>query len=268
MEKWKNKKVIRGVIIGFIVVITAGVVVVNTKITPADSVNQSHTVAEKSQETNEKSRKEETTKKETSQKSSETVGQEDAASSTEPSQDGAASGGELSPGDGNPTSQVVTAEQETSPQKENTREESQQEETPPKPGGTVAEPVKNITCSVSISCHAISGNGLLTANGHPEVEAYAANPTILAATSYSVQEGTTAFDLLQQACNANGIPLDAEYTQAYGTYYVKGINYLYELYAGFGSGWMYQVNGVSPNLGASSYKLSEGDVVTWYYVTK
>ena len=59
--------------------------------------------------------------------------------------------------------------------------------------------------------------------------------------------------------------LDAEYTAMYKSYYVKGIGHIYEKQAGDMSGWIYKVNGLSPNMGASSYKLSEGDTITWAY---
>jgi len=51
----------------------------------------------------------------------------------------------------------------------------------------------------------------------------------------------------------------------YESYYVEGINYLYEFDAGYASGWMYKVNGWFPNYGCSSYYLSDGDVIEWVY---
>ena len=49
------------------------------------------------------------------------------------------------------------------------------------------------------------------------------------------------------------------------TYYVEGINQLYEFDCGKNSGWMYSVNGEYPNYGASSYNLKDGDKVEWRY---
>lgn len=31
------------------------------------------------------------------------------------------------------------------------------------------------------------------------------------------------------------------------------------------SGWIYKVNGTAPNRGASAYKVSDGDAISWYY---
>ena len=51
----------------------------------------------------------------------------------------------------------------------------------------------------------------------------------------------------------------------YESYYVEGINYLYEFDGGQGSGWMYKVNGWFPNYGCSSYYLTDGEVIEWVY---
>ena len=53
-----------------------------------------------------------------------------------------------------------------------------------------------------------------------------------------------------------GIQISSKYTPLYNSYYVEGINQLYELDCGKNSGWMYSVNGTFPNYGASAYKLS------------
>lgn len=52
---------------------------------------------------------------------------------------------------------------------------------------------------------------------------------------------------------------------AFKSYYVEGINQLYEFDCGKNSGWMYSVNGEYPNYGASSYNLKDGDKVEWRY---
>ena len=53
---------------------------------------------------------------------------------------------------------------------------------------------------------------------------------------------------------------------SYGTY-VAAIGGLAEKEHGGTSGWMYSVNGVTPNTACSNYVLSNGDSVVWYYVT-
>ena len=125
-----------------------------------------------------------------------------------------------------------------------------------------------ISCTISIRCDSISGNGILTANGHPELESYAANPVILGNTAVKVKKGANVYEVLLQACQSAGIHLESSYTPAYGSYYVQGINHLYEWQAGPGSGWIFTVNGQSVSVGASSYQLSEGDVIVWEYVRR
>ena len=61
------------------------------------------------------------------------------------------------------------------------------------------------------------------------------------------------------------IQLSSKYTPLYKSYYVEGINQLYEFDCGKNSGWMYSVNGEFPNYGASSYKPKDGDKIEWKY---
>ena len=51
----------------------------------------------------------------------------------------------------------------------------------------------------------------------------------------------------------------------YDSYYIEGINNLYEFDCGSESGWMYKVNGWFPNYGCSAYPLKDGDVIVWCY---
>ena len=78
-------------------------------------------------------------------------------------------------------------------------------------------------------------------------------------------DGWTAFDVLKQICGKKGIHMASRYTPLYKSYYVEGINQLYEFDCGKNSGWMYSVNGEYPNYGASSYNLKDGDKVEWRY---
>lgn len=68
---------------------------------------------------------------------------------------------------------------------------------------------------------------------------------------------------LFQQQKKNKIQID--YDSSNETVYVKGINGLYEFDCGELSGWMYKVNGETPNVGCSGYKLKDGDVIEWVY---
>lgn len=70
-----------------------------------------------------------------------------------------------------------------------------------------------------------------------------------------IEEGDTAMTVLRKT----GVEIDTSKG------YVQGIDGLYEFDCGRNSGWMYKVNGNFPNVGASQYKLDDGDEVQWLY---
>ena len=91
------------------------------------------------------------------------------------------------------------------------------------------------------------------------------NGVILSSSTVQFVEGETVFDVLKRACSYAGIQLEYSYTPLYESYYIEGINNLYEFDCGEQSGWMYKVNGWFPNYGCSSYELKAGDVIVWCY---
>ncbi len=92
-----------------------------------------------------------------------------------------------------------------------------------------------------------------------------ADGVILPTTQVTFSEGETVFDVLKRVCSAAGIQIEYSYTPIYGSYYIEGINNLYEFDCGSLSGWEYKVNGWFPNYGCSSYTLADGDVIVWCY---
>lgn len=86
------------------------------------------------------------------------------------------------------------------------------------------------------------------------------NP-VSAGGTFTFNEGATVYDAL---C-ALGLSVNA-HGSSYGTY-VAAIGGLAEKQYGGTSGWMYSVNGSTPNTACSNYVLSNGDNVVWYYVT-
>lgn len=90
---------------------------------------------------------------------------------------------------------------------------------------------------------------------------------MLAETVVSTAEDSTAFDVLRTVCEENKIQLQYRGDTIYGSYYVEGIGYLYELDFGDLSGWMYRVNGEFPGVGAGEYQLKSGDLLEWLYTT-
>lgn len=95
------------------------------------------------------------------------------------------------------------------------------------------------------------------------VSSAAADGSVSASGTFTFREGATVYDAL---C-ATGLNINASST-AYGVY-VAAINGLAEHDPRFKepSGWMYYVNGGYVNMSCDRCVLSDGDVVSWTYVT-
>lgn len=99
------------------------------------------------------------------------------------------------------------------------------------------------TVTVSVSVSSSAADGRVSGSAHP-----------------TFKKGATAYDALY----ATGLSISTKNSQ-YGIY-VSAIGGLAEFEYGGKSGWMYSVNGNTPNVSCSSYKLKDGDSVSWYYV--
>ncbi len=107
-----------------------------------------------------------------------------------------------------------------------------------------------IYCTYTIDCSsilshtdALESNYQVPSNG------------IIYSQTMEIEEGDTVMSLLKKTGVSTDISLG----------YVKGIDGLYEFDCGSESGWTYSVNGVKPNVGASKYSVSDGDVIKWIY---
>ncbi|MBQ1399356.1 MAG: DUF4430 domain-containing protein, partial [Lachnospiraceae bacterium] len=132
----------------------------------------------------------------------------------------------------------------------------------PTPEETPApEPVH--TCTIEIVCYTILNN---MGNLNPaKVGFVPGNGVILSPTTVTYTPGETVFDVLTRVCATYGIQIEYSWTPMYNSYYIEGINNLYEFDCGHESGWMYKVNGWFPNYGCSSYTVSDGDSITWCF---
>ena len=119
------------------------------------------------------------------------------------------------------------------------------------------------TCYLTIECKTILGRMEDLTPGKESL--IPSDGVILKRTAISFQDGETVFDVLCRATKQYGIHLEYEFTPGFGSYYIEGIHNLYEFDCGAGSGWMYYVNSVKPNYGASKYTLSDGDEIQWRY---
>lgn len=125
------------------------------------------------------------------------------------------------------------------------------------------EEESTMSCTIEIRCDTILDNMDNLTSGK---ETYVpSSGTILGTTSVEFSEGETVFDVLQRVCDITGIQIEYSWTPLYNSYYIEGINHLYEFDCGNESGWMYKVNGWFPNYGCSSYQLEDGDTIVWCY---
>ena len=88
--------------------------------------------------------------------------------------------------------------------------------------------------------------------------------SIIGNGSVEIEAGKSVYDVLKVYTDSQKI--EVKKSGSGTTVYIRGIAGLNEFDHGPRSGWMYKVNGVSPNVGAGSYKVQNGDQIVWYYV--
>ena len=120
--------------------------------------------------------------------------------------------------------------------------------------------------NIEIRCDTILNNmGDLTPG---KAEFVPSNGVILPMVQVPFYENETVFEVLNRICKKANIQIEYSWTPLYGSYYIEGINHLYEFDCGEQSGWMYKVNEWFPNYGCSSYYVEDGDVIVWCYTCK
>jgi len=128
---------------------------------------------------------------------------------------------------------------------------------------TETEPPAVATCTISISCKTLTEHpDALDSDKH---ELVPETGWILPPTSAEIEEGESVFDLLRRVCQTHGILMEFTISPIYQSAYIEGIANLYEFDAGPQSGWVYSVNGVTPNYGCSAFYPEAGDTVCWEY---
>lgn len=116
-----------------------------------------------------------------------------------------------------------------------------------------------LTCTLSIRCDNAVGKLSEKAMVIPE------DGIIFPEQTVEFYGGESVFDVLVREMKKNKIHLEFVNPPVYNSAYIEGINNLYEFDCGELSGWMYKVNGRSPNYGCSQYELKQGDIVEWVY---
>ena len=120
-------------------------------------------------------------------------------------------------------------------------------------------------CTITIRCDTVFDNeDKLNMDKAPYIPE---DGEILPVMTVEFTEGETVFDVLQRVCTAADVQLEYSWTPLYDSYYIEGINHLYEFDVGYESGWMYKVNDWFPNYGCSAYELNPGDEIVWCYTS-
>lgn len=134
---------------------------------------------------------------------------------------------------------------------------------------------KSNYCYVSIICNTINNN--IDDLKSSKKSFVPSDGVIIENVAVSIKDGENVFDIIKRACSENtckenckyckqnGIQIEYTYTPAFNNYYIEGIHQLYEKDCGMQSGWMYSVNGLFPNVGASSYPVKSGDTIVFAY---
>ena len=180
---------------------------------------------------------------------------------TEEKPDSTSPSGGKDPSNGSGSDTPATPDPDNSSKPDNSTDpdNSSKPDDPPKPE-------TKMSCTIEIRCDTILNNMKDLEKGLDEF--VPSDGTILPTTTVTFTQGETVLDVLNRICEEWGIQLEYSWTPLYGSYYVEGINHLYEFSCGQQSGWMYKVNGWFPNYGCSKYILDDGDEIVWCYTCK
>lgn len=120
--------------------------------------------------------------------------------------------------------------------------------------GTATVSIDILTGLRNLNAFSSNMRGRIPSNG------YFLNPTKI-----SITPGESVWDVTQRAANQYGISIRKEFTPKYNSIYIQAINGIGEYNGGERSGWMYNINGIYPNRGASAIKVKDGDTIQWRY---
>ena len=94
-----------------------------------------------------------------------------------------------------------------------------------------------------------------------KIDASDADKGVLYEASSTAKKGATVYEALIDT------GLDLTVTTSSGTTYVDGIEGVVASEVGPTAGWLFTVNGESPNVGADAYQIADGDEVVWTFTS-
>lgn len=134
---------------------------------------------------------------------------------------------------------------------------------PVEPEDAVIDKEDTHTCTLTIDCKTILDN--MDDFDDRKTEILPKDGIILEKTEVTYVKGESVFDILLRETKNRHIHMEYSFTPLYNSSYIEGIANLYEYDCGDLSGWMYLVNGWSPNYGLSRYQVSDGDDIEIRY---
>ncbi|MEK4760492.1 DUF4430 domain-containing protein [Viridibacillus sp. FSL E2-0187] len=191
---------------------------------------------------------------------------ESTSTSKTPSKDTSTSSNKEKPDKSPAQSKDKTPEKDQKPDKVKKPENNNVAQKPSKPNKEDEKKKEYVTISISAATLLTHWDMLKPAL---QSEKYVPkNGVILKSTKYEIlNEDETVWSIIKRATKEHGIHMEYEGAgdNQYGSVYIEGINHLYEFDAGELSGWMYSINGQTPNYGVSAVTVKNGDNIQFQY---
>jgi hypothetical protein len=121
----------------------------------------------------------------------------------------------------------------------------------------------NLLFVINIILTACNNNNTAKADINVSIFIKGPESVILEEYSITVKDEDTVLTALSTACEENDIEL--KYSGSGGFAYVNSIGGYKEFSNGSASGWIYMINEEKPNVGIGSKKLSDGDIIRFYF---
>lgn len=170
---------------------------------------------------------------------------------------------EQDPKEQDPKEQGEPALQQDPPKEPEPTTPSQQTEPAQPPQTAPDQPVQPVqSCTLVVECSTVLGH---MDELDPDKQELIPSDGVLLQTEVVIEEGDTAYDVLERAAREANMHLESSVTPGYGSVYIEGIANLYEFDCGSLSGWIYLVNGESFSHSASQQTVQAGDEVAFRY---
>lgn len=170
-------------------------------------------------------------------------------------------------GESGPASSKSSSVQSKAPQQPAGSSSAQSQDSASRGGEGASAPSpgapQTLTCTLSIRCDNILKHMDLLDPARREF--VPASGVIYAARQVTFREGESVYDVLKRETAQLQPGITSYKNSFYNTVYITSIQGIRERDCGDTSGWMYRVNGQSPGMSCSAYRLKDGDRVEWDY---